>query len=374
MQNAISSLSQFSFNILFLEIRFLPLVFIIFILTLVLVFYKKLNYKNISFGIVVLLMLLLGQISSDHYMIQKIYNIQNNWHYVAYLIFAILMYNFLYSKKKSSEYIILLTFLAALLISTLDETFQKFMTNRVFDVSDIAKDVWGTIIGLIIVFFIYKKGEIYKKAWKLRKKSIKEYFKEPFTLLVLLSIFTYVLLFVSSLLTDFQYLTNIIFITILLFVFIFIIIHLTNFRLLRIFFSILAVLGILYLGFTAIKTQNTSIKVLKKHFLIYQGIPLPYFDVMIKPNGVFKFMDKKQNFLQTDINMLFNQNADIILIGSGFNGEGGKGFAQDSEAQFMFDPISKKSIQLIIMETRKASKEYNRLKKEGYKVLFIIHN
>jgi len=54
------------------------------------------------------------------------------------------MYRYLSSKKNSSCKNYYYTFLSAMIISTSDEFFQLNMTNRVFDLGDIAKDMLGS--------------------------------------------------------------------------------------------------------------------------------------------------------------------------------------------------------------------------------------
>ena len=107
---------------------------------------------------------------------------------------------------------------------------------------------------------------------------------------------------------------------------------------------------------------------------IYKGIPLLFFDVMIYENNIFRFVDKKHTFNNRDINTICHHANDILLIGAGKYGEGGNGFPEKVMSQFIFNAVKKKPLQVIILDTPNACKKYNQLKKEGYNVLFIIHN
>ena len=110
--------------------------------------------------------------------------------------------------------------------------------------------------------------------------------------------------------------------------------------------------------------------------IVYKGIPIPYFDIMIFPDGTFRLVDKKIYFNQKDkVNRIFKYANDILLIGSGENGEGGMGFIDEQrETQFIFNSQKKLPLQVIVLKTPDACKEFNLLNKKGYDVMFIIHN
>jgi len=95
---------------------------------------------------------------------------------------------------------------------------------------------------------------------------------------------------------------------------------------------------------------------------------------MIFENGFFRFVDKKHVFNKRDINTIGSYTSDILLIGAGKYGKGGKGFPEDLITQFIFNKEKKNVIQIIILSTPEACVKFNQLKKEGYNVVFIIHN
>ena len=95
---------------------------------------------------------------------------------------------------------------------------------------------------------------------------------------------------------------------------------------------------------------------------------------LIKENGFFRFVDKKHDFNTRDLKTIYHYSTDILLIGSGKKGLGGNGFPEKQMTQFVFNTVKMRPLQVIILKTPDACKKYNQLKKEGYNVLFIIHN
>ena len=96
---------------------------------------------------------------------------------------------------------------------------------------------------------------------------------------------------------------------------------------------------------------------------------------MIYPNGTFRLVDKKIYFNNPDkYNTIYALSKDILLIGSGSDGKGGKGFPEEKKAQFVFNPKTKLPLQIIILKTQEACAKFNELKKKGYNVLYVIHN
>jgi hypothetical protein len=94
---------------------------------------------------------------------------------------------------------------------------------------------------------------------------------------------------------------------------------------------------------------------------------------MIYSNGSFRLVDKKHFFNQRDRDFLMKQKSDIIMIGSGSDGLGGKGFS-DPQHLFLFNKWSGTGTQVIIQRNSEAIQTFNRLKSEKKNVLFVIHN
>ncbi|MCK5843614.1 MAG: VanZ family protein [Victivallales bacterium] len=374
MQEAIGSLSRFSFYILGLEMPFVVAIGVVVAIALVVALRRYITIYRVLALIAVVLMVALAQKSTDYYFNHKFYDLQHNWHYFAYGIFAYMMYRALKPKKVSASKIILWTFIAALCISSLDEGVQMFMSNRVFDISDIAKDTWGVLAGLVAIHFIGESGSIVRHGWKVRQKRVADYLRQPFSLLVIEIIFAYILLFLSSILSDSQFWYQVIAFTLVAFVIFFIILHLSQKKGFRIAFVGAAAVIIILQSAFFFKYKNENIVYNSYALTVYKGIPIVYYDILIHPNGTFRLVDKKHAFNQRDMQFFHHHASDILLIGSGSEGKGGKGFPEIWETQFVFNPITERGLQIIVQRTPEACETFNRLKNEGKNVLFVIHN
>lgn len=375
LQQSIGMASDLSFTIWKLEIPYVLAIAIIFVVFLIVTFRHQITRYRIFACLVVILMIYLGQNSTDYYFHHKFYELQHNWHYFAYGIFSYIMYRFLKQRELSSERIILYTFITALSISVFDEAIQILISSRIFDICDVAKDAWGTVMGMVVVFFVIESGKMTRYSWKIRQKKITDYFKYPFSLLFLEVVFAYLLLLISSILSNKKYLPITILFTIGVFLLFFFIFHTSQRKIYRNIFISIAIIIILLQGFFFIKYSNSNIVYDSKGLIVYKGIPIPYFDVMIFPNGTFRLVDKKIYFNNPDkYNTIYAHAKDILLIGSGKDGKGGRGFPVINEAQFVFNPISKQPLQVIILKTPEACEKFNQLKKKDYNVLYIIHN
>ncbi|NQU35349.1 MAG: VanZ family protein, partial [Bacteroidetes bacterium] len=334
----------------------------------------KLNRIRLTSWFVVLFLFWIGQKSTDYYFNHKFYELQYNWHYFAYAIFAYLNYRALSIKNLSSQKIILLTFISALGTSALDEFLQMPLSNRIFDVGDISKDLWGTMIGLFIIYFILENGSILIDGWKIRQPNLKDYFKKPLSLLIFLFILAYIFMVTASLLTETTFILSAILITLLIFVIVFLIIHLCQFKLSR--NIIIVIISVLFVtqGFYINKYFNDDIVSTNNNILIYKGIPIVYFDVLIYPDGFFRLVDKKKVFNQRDQQTIFDVCDNIIVFGTGDDGTGGKGFPLTDETQFVFSESNNQGIQIILQKNNEACDTYNRLKAEGKKPALIYHN
>lgn len=376
LQQVIGMTSQLSFVMLGMDIPYIVAIAIIFVVTLTIILWHKITIFRVYAWIVVIFMMILGQNSTDYYFNHKFYELQHNWHYIAYAFFTFIMYRYLKQKKYLSERIIRYTFISAFFISTFDEAIQILISSRIFDICDIAKDIWGTVIGMIVIFFVIEQGKIVRDGWEFRQKKVSDYFKKPFSLLFLEMIFAYLLLLISSILSNNEYLGVVLLFAFSAFSIFFFIFHNSQKKVYRNIFISIAVLILLLQSFFFIKYHKSNIIYNKKGIVVYKGFPIPYFDIMIFPNGTFRLVDKKIYFNQKDkFNRIYMHSKDILLIGSGKDGEGGMGFIDEKrETQFVFNPIKKIPLQVIVLKTPEACEEFNLLKSKGYNVMFIIHN
>ncbi|MDO9577508.1 MAG: VanZ family protein [Candidatus Cloacimonadales bacterium] len=376
LQQVIGMTSQLSLSFLGINIPYILAFVFIVLVSLILVFRPKITKLNLIGSAAVVLMMVIGQNSTDYYFNHKFFELQHNWHYIAYAIFSYIFYRYLKEKAYSSERIVLITFISAICISTFDEAAQILISNRIFDICDISKDIWGSIIGMVVVFIIIEKGKIFKSDWKLRQKKLSSYLQYPASLLFLEMFFAYFILLISSILSENKYIWIALLFSILAFLIFFFIFHYSQKRGFRRVFISLGVLILLIQGGFFLKYRNSNIVYNKPGIVVYKGIPIPYFDIMIFPNGTFRLVDKKIYFNQKDkVNRIYKHVNHILLLGSGADGEGGMGFIDEKmETQFLFNPIQKTALQVIVLKTAEACEEFNILKSKGYDAMFIIHN
>jgi VanZ family protein len=373
LQEAIGMISEIKINLGSLELTALPwTAFLIVFIILVLV-RKQINLFRFAVLIFGLLMIALAQQLTDFYFNHNFYDLQQNWHYFAYSGFAWLMYRYLSLRETAVARIALYTFFIALAVSSFDEFFQLKMSNRVFDISDIAKDAWGVLIGMICVIFITGEGPRILRSWKLRHRRFKGYLNNTVTLLVLEMILGLLLLSYSSLLTEVQYGWLTVAFTLGTFIPIWLMLHLSQFRISGIIIYLLMA-GTLITAGVRYFTCEQQITHNSYGLTVYRGIPIPFFDIMIFPEGDFRLVDKKHFFNTRDRQTMLLREADIILIGTGSQDKGGKGFPRPDRHQFIFNPFTGQGTQVLILPNADACKVFNKLKKDGKNVLFVLHN
>lgn len=376
LQSTIYLLNDVKFSVLDYEIPLLVTVFILILVSLCISFRKNLTlYRIISF-IILLLLLLLAEGLTDHYVSSNFTNLQNNWHYFAYGTFTVILYRLYNLRGKPLHKIILYTFLICISLSTIDEAYQYFLSSRVFDISDIAKDSWGCSLGLISVFFVFRERTDFKKGFTITHKHIRDYFKEPTSLLSLQILFSFLLVYFGSLLTDHQYLFYGIFIPLAIFIFLFILIHIAQHKLMKRIIIIILSIAIIIQTASLIIHYNDDFSYCDNDIIIYKGIIIPFFDIKVSSRGGFSLIDKKEDFILQDIRFLINQQHKIIIIGKGNDNSGGKGFYKQNneDVHFLFNTYKNEGIQLIILDSKSACTQFNRLKKSGFDVLMVIHN
>jgi VanZ family protein/uncharacterized protein len=374
LQSFIGTLSDASFSINEIEIPYVLLIASVLVITVLVLFRRSITTFKIFAWFFVLFLFWVGQQSTDYYFNHKFYELQYNWHYFAYGIFAALNYRVLKTKHFPPQKIILNTFFYALGISAFDELVQIPLSNRIFDVGDISKDLWGTMIGMFILFVIIENAQIFRNSKPYRQVSWKNYLAEPKSVFILAFIFAYIFMVIASLLTDSDYLWQAIVIPVFIFGVVFLIIHLSQNKKWRLaFIAIFITLsGIQLIALS--KYWKENITYCGDYLLVYKGIPLPYFDALIYPSGRFRAVDKKTHFSTRDQQTIkaFAQN--ILIIGTGKNLKTGIGFPKDELTQFIYNHSQNKGLQIIIMENEQACLKYNQLAKEGKRPTLILHH
>jgi len=373
MQSAIGQLSEFNFVLFDVNIPYILLLFILLITAFLIVYRKYLSGFRIISIIIIFVLIFIGHNSTDFYFNHKFYELQHNWHYFAYSIFVFFSYRWMKEIGIKTSKIILYTFVAAMVISTVDEAVQIPLSNRIFDACDIAKDLWGSIIGMVFIFFVIEEGKEFRGNWRINYPKLKGYLNSPFASFINLAIFSEILLLVTSLLSNINFLKPAIFISLLIFLIVFLIIYLLQYKISRIIVISVITLLLITLSFKYFNHDNKKIVQYKSGLIIYKGIPIPYFDIMIYNNGSFRLVDKKTSFNARDKRTIFNYAEDILIIGNTDKKNKIRGFNSDSKTQFAFNYKKGKALQVILQDIRNANKKYNELKTQGYNVVYIIH-
>jgi len=370
------------FPIILKTCHFMLIGMIIICCVFLIIFRKKITVDRCIAGGVALLMFFSAAWFCEYYMGFSWGIICHGWHYLGYCLYAILLFRWFAMRRFSTNRIILFVHIVGIITIVIDEISMTalFPLLNTFDISDIARGSWGIMIGFILVFFVFDRGKtIGMKGLSISQNKIKDYLQNPYSLLVLEIIFALLFLVFSSLLSGTGYIFLVFIFTLVAFSAVFCIIHMSRYKTVRIILCGIITLLILIQGFFFLKHRNKNIIFNTFGLIVYKGIPIPVFDVIIYPNGTFRLVDKKHEFNEQDQSTIFKINSDIIIIGSGDYGLGGKGF--DFEKKFneqhgyVFNAETEKMMEVLILKTPEACRVFNKLKKEGVlKVLFILHN
>lgn len=371
----ISALSSAAIAIDSFSIPVMPLLVVMPALGIVLVFRRQITrVRLLGIGIVAFMLLISNQVT-DFYFDHNFYDLQQNWHYFAYGIFAWMLYRDLMPRKVPAAKVMLITFLAALGLSTFDEIFQMQLSSRVFDLCDIGKDLWGALMGIVLIYFFTTDSKTLAGEWKqIRQRHLRDYFRRRAGLLLLMFVFALLLLSVSSLLTEREYSGYVAGFTLGGFAIFLLLLHLSRLRLVKFALAATLVGGLLAQTYLFATHDTTARVQLGKNLTVYKGIPIPFFDLLIYPGGGFRLVDKKRFFNLRDQNFLLNQNPDIILLATGKSGVGGLGFPTTEPVQFIYNENTQRGVQVIRLENQRADEVFNRLKSEGKQVLLVVHH
>ena len=374
----VSTVSRASFSLGSLQVPIVPLIALVILVLAIARFRTRITRWIIAAALVVVLLDAVAQEVTDYYMAHKFYDLQQNWHYIAYGLFAFMMYRDLTPRGYSLARILWLTCVFTLGYSCFDEFFQMHMSSRVFDLSDTAKDFLGAIMGMTLLSLGGHPEEMVSAWREIRtrgeKLGVRDLLGNPVFALAAMIVFDVIFLSCASLLSDFSYAAQVVWLSLLLFVPFFVAMFLLPRRWGRIVVLAVAALILVPLAFSRIAHGNEQVTHHRYGLTVYRGVPVPFFDVIIFPNGHFRLADKKHYFNPRDQKFLLQQKADIILIGSGERGLGGQGFAETSVVQFVFNEFLDRPSQVIIVPSAEACKMFNRLKQEGRNVLFVLHN
>ena len=371
----ISQVSSTRIALLGRDLPLMPILALVVVVAGVVWIRKRITrYLLAAIAVAVLMDALVQQIA-DYYFGHNFYDLQQNWHYIAYGIFAYMMYRDLRPRGVSTASIMWLTYLIALGFSVFDETFQRYLSSRVFDIGDNAKDLWGALMGIVIVHVGGPDGPEICRNWRpLLHRRLRDYFAHPVSSLLVMFLFALLLVCNGSLLSDFENLFPAVALTVIEFVVIFVLVHVTQFRPGRYAVAALLVIAAGAQAWAYAKYRSENIVYNAYGLTVYKGMPIPFYDLLIFPDGSFRPVDKKHYFNSRDQRFFLRFETDILLIGKGTPGLGGQGFDETGPYHFVFNPYTRKATQIIILPTEDACRVFNRLKEEGKNVLFVLHN
>lgn len=374
LQGAVYDFSHLKFSILGAEIPYVGASIVLLFVMILIWKRRQITLRRITAGLVIVGMVAISHWVQDLYGGMSVYDLQKNWHYIAYAAYAFFFFRAFHRRGMPLNKMILYTYFSGLALSSFDEAFQYFLSDRVFDISDISKDSWGAMMGLISVLFIAETyGTIHFKLRDFWKRRLSDYFRDPLTALTICGFLPLIAVMISPMLTDFSHLKIAVTIIITLYVSTLLVIHFLQFKVFRFTFLGVVGLALLLLAGSFVIHRNDQITYNRYGLVVYKGIPVPFFDLLIYPNGLPRLADKKHNFNLQDRRFMLGQKPAILIIGSGYNGEGGNGFSVEEGTYFLFNRYRRKGTQVMILPTARACEEFNRLKAENRNVMFVIH-
>ena len=350
LQPTILILTRFGFKLAGMEIPVVPLLALVLLAGSVLCFRRYLTRAHLLAGASVFLMIALAQQIADYYFDHRIYDLQQNWHYLAYLMFSIMVHRDLAPRGVRTTRIMLVTFFLAVLFSTFDETVQLGMSGRSFEMTDIAKDAWGAVTGIVMLYIGSSQPDKLRAQWgQLRQGTLRGYLENPASTVVLLAALAFLFVCFSSLLVEFEHWLMIIVLTAGTFFLFFLLFHLSQRKWVKRGLATILLAGLLTQSYFYVKHRSDHDVYHEDGLTVYKGVLIPFLDVIIFPDGGFRPVPKKCFFSLRDRRFFLRQETDIILIGSGRHGDGGRGFPEEAVSQFMFNPFTKDGTQVIIL-------------------------
>ena len=252
---------------------------------------------------------------------------------------------------------------------------KKFISNRIFDLSDVAKDLWGLWLGNIVIFFLINNGEIWKQ-FKIYHKTAKEYFSSPLSLILLQGVFSFIFMYFSAKLTDSIYWLELALLVIIFCIIAFYLIHFSQKKLIRkIIISAFSLL-IISLSISFIINKDMGISSISDGIIIYKGLPIIYFDLLLTPDGGIHLVDKKEHLKKGDFLKLYDFQPDIIITAHTEQGNSPNRlyhYNPMKNTYFTYNPYTKTGVQILNLNYVDAIKEYNRLSKIK-RTAIVIHN
>ncbi len=328
-------------------------------------------------GLSIALMVDVSHRICDVYADLPFFDLRQNWHYGAFGLLTLLALRVF--RRLPTERQILFSYLLVQGFYCFDEVAQIWIVSRVFDMNDVAKNGWGSLMALVFGLYVIHEGRTMGSS-RLLHDRLSGYLGSPRAVLLQLLSFNFILLLVSSVLAEPRYWVLVLTLSFSLYLVTFVLLHLSRLRPFRIGLVACGVAAVLALGASWSRHRNDDIHHYSPEGLglfVYKGIPVPFFDLVVYPDGTAKPINKKPSFNTDDRRYILNRRPDIAVVGTGHEGSGGLGLSRpgDNTSWLVFNPETGRPTQLMIMPNPEAVETFNRLKREGKaRVLFVGHH
>ncbi|MDP8322891.1 MAG: hypothetical protein RAO94_11120, partial [Candidatus Stygibacter australis] len=124
LQQAIGMFSQWSYTVAGLQVPYVLSAIALGLLIILIINLKRVKLKSLFIFVGVIIMMGIGQGFTDYYFNHDFYELQQNWHYFAYGIFAWISWLYHDQKGHSKARYLWSTLLMGQIISVFDETAQ----------------------------------------------------------------------------------------------------------------------------------------------------------------------------------------------------------------------------------------------------------
>ena len=335
---------------------------------------RHLTRRHLAAGAVVAALLAFGHATTDYYLDGPVWGIQQNWHYLAYAGLALLLHRALRPRVRRLSRLLLLVLGVAAALSMLDEAFQLLVSDRVFDLSDVAKDLLGTVAGLVLVCATLEEGRFPGDGWRLCHPRLAGALDDPVAVLVHAGVFALLFVGVASQLTEVRHAAAAVGLPLVLWSGWLLAVHLSPRRGPR---RALCALGLLLVGGQAallVRHHGDGVVWSSWGLTVCNGVPVPYLDLIVHPDGSFRPVDKKHRFNRRDVSTALKHEPDVLIVSRGFDGAGGEGLPGHGRVRFVYSHRTRRMVQVLLLTTPRAVEEHRRLRAAGRRVVLVVHS
>jgi len=374
LQDTIGMLSRLMIPLRDIQIPGVLVIAIAAVVALAVTYRRQITKLRVIAALTGLAMVWFAQQIADYYFSHEFYDLQHNWHYIAYGLFAFMVFRDLRPRGVPLSVILFRTAVFAFACSIFDEFFQLHLSNRIFDLGDVGKDCWGSSVGIVMLALGVPEARDWLKNWyKIRHPHVRDYVQSVPSVIVFSCAFSFMLLVYGSLLSEQEYWWIVLSATAVTFVVFFALLHFSQRKWLGWSMAAVGALAIVALAISFVYYRDDGFVYHGHNLVVYNGIPVPFFDLLVSTDGLVRPVDKKHFFNMRDNQFFLLRDPDILLIGTGYSGVGGRGFKINYGSVFQYNHFKNKMMQVIIVDTKQACEMFNRLQREGKRVLCVIH-